>query len=114
MKVTTTLTALVIGIASMGLAQAAEVAPAMGGHDAYYPAIVQGASTSRAQVLEQLKQAQTTNVVTAGHDAYYPQLASTQNKTREQVVAELQQAQANGDLASNGGHDAYYPAHPAV
>lgn len=114
MKVTTTLTALVIGIASMGMAQAAETSvSSSAGHDAYYPNLVEQNNVSRADVVKQLQQAEATGMVTTGHDPYYPQMAATKSESRDQVVSELQKAQANGDLAS-AGHDAYYPAHPAV
>ncbi|CAM5215473.1 hypothetical protein CDEF62S_00739 [Castellaniella defragrans] len=123
MKVTTTLTALAIGLASMGLAQAAETAPAAtnvqatvvssAGHDPYYPNLVQQDSASRAQVVQQLQQAEADGQVTNGHDPYYPMAVAARSESRAQVVQELQQAQADGELASVG-HDAYYPTRPAV
>ena len=80
MKVTTILASLVVGAASVGLAQAA------------------GVSAGEANM----------QVASAGHDPYYPAVVSTSSKTRAQVVKELQQARANSSL-TDAGHNAYYP-----
>jgi hypothetical protein len=120
MKVITTLSALALGLASIGMAQAAEPAPAAdnaqvqiastAGHDPYYPNIVEQSSKSRAQVVSELNQAEANGeLASASHDAYYPLASEASTASRAQVLSELNQAQADGELAS-AGHDAYYPS----
>ncbi|HEX2519858.1 MAG TPA: DUF4148 domain-containing protein [Castellaniella sp.] len=108
MKVTIALAALALGLSSIGAAQAA-------GHDAYYPALQQSQNTeSRAQVVSELKQAQSQGLLGESHDPYYPTMGmAASTESRAQVVSELNHAQAEGQLA-NVGHDAYYPTHSAV
>ena len=107
MKVSITLAALALGLSSIGVAQAA-------GHDAYYPALQQAQNTeSRAQVVEELQQAQSKGQISEGHDPYYPTGAAASTESRAQVVSELNRARTDGQLA-NVGHDAYYPTRPAV
>lgn len=82
MKVAMLFASVVIGLASVGAAQAADE------------------PTNGASV----------QAVSAGHDPYYPAVASRSAKTRTEVVKELQQAETNGSLAGPS-HNAYYPAH---
>ncbi|WP_291773619.1 DUF4148 domain-containing protein [Castellaniella sp.] len=105
MKVSIALTALAIGLSSIGVAQAA-------GHNAYYPSLQQSQNAeSRAQVVQELQQAESKGQISEGHDPYYPMVTAASTKSRAQVVSELKKA--NGHLA-NVGRDAYYPTRPAV
>lgn len=107
MKVSITLAALALGLSSIGVAQAA-------GHDAYYPALQQSQNAeSRAQVAQELQQAQSEGLISQGHDPYYPMNKTASTESRAQIVSELNKAQADGQLA-NVSHDAYYPTHSAV
>ncbi|EJN06030.1 DUF4148 domain-containing protein [Herbaspirillum sp. YR522] len=64
---------------------------------------------TRAQVIEELKQARAAGLVSSG-DYDYPKLAPfVSTKTRAQVIDELKQAQARGEV--NVG-DANYPYTP--
>ncbi len=85
MNISITLTAVALGLASMGLAQAAETSGATPnmqadavssevGHDPYYPHIVEQGGMTRAQVTQQLQQAERSGTAASGHDdPYYPQ-----------------------------------------
>ncbi|KAF1036274.1 MAG: hypothetical protein GAK35_04096 [Herbaspirillum frisingense] len=65
---------------------------------------------TRAQVIEELKQARADGSMIIS-DAEYPRLpAFTSTKTRAQVIAELQQARANGEISVG---DVDYPKLPA-
>lgn len=91
MKISITLSAVVLGLASMGLAQAAETGMATTnmqagavssdvGHDPYYPHIVEQGSMTHAQVMQQLQQAESNGTATSGHDdPYYPQSVIAQS-----------------------------------
>lgn len=127
MRITTTLSALVLGLAAAGLAQAAETAPELtraqvvqqlqqaeaqgavtAGHDPYFPMIAAQNTETRAQVEQQLRDAESRGLVTAGHDPYYPQLATQSTKSRAQVLAELHSVESKGMLPQ--GHEPYYPS----
>lgn len=80
MKTSIVFGSLMVCLASMGMAQAAE-SPAVGttiqiasaGHDPYYPMVSQAPSESRAEVLKELKGAQMNiDLMQPGHNAYYP------------------------------------------
>jgi hypothetical protein len=85
MKISITLSAVALGLASMGLAQAAQTSGATAnmqgdvvssevGHDPYYPHIVEQGGMTRGQVMQQLQQAESSGTATSGHDdPYYPQ-----------------------------------------
>lgn len=115
MKVASTLTALTLGLASIGLAQAAGTSPALlqaqAGHDPYYPALQAQSTKTHAQVEQELHQAQARGLVTSGQDPYYPMEGASSTQTRTQVVQDLRNA---GGIVSSAGHNAYYPAEPAV
>lgn len=107
MKVTLTLAALALGLSSIGVAQAA-------GHDAYYPALqTQQNAESRAQVVQDLQQAQAEGQLNeAGHDPYYPMMThAASTLTHAQVMQSLRD---HDGVASAAGHDPYYPTEPAV
>ncbi|WP_368655504.1 DUF4148 domain-containing protein [Castellaniella ginsengisoli] len=87
MKVTATLAALSLGLASAGLAHAADL--------------------TRAQVVEQLHAAQAQGLVTIGEQAAYPADATPSTLSRTEVVNALRLAQAQGQLAF--GEQAHYP-----
>jgi predicted RNase H-like HicB family nuclease len=65
---------------------------------------------TRAQVLEELKQARADGSLYVG-DAEYPKLPFVPTKTRAQVLEELKQARADGSLDVG---DAEYPKLPFV
>jgi len=90
--VTATLAALSLGLATAGIAQAGEAAP----------------SLTRAQVVQQLHEAQAQGLVQIGEHAYPVEQASHSDTTRAEVVAELRQAQARGLVSF--GEQADYPA----
>ena len=84
-------TAVMLSMAVMAGAQAAEVEP------------------SRAQVQAELAQAKASGQYTFGENDYPPAAAvSTSGKTRQQVKDELAQAKANGDYTFG---DLDYPPH---
>ncbi|WP_345796165.1 DUF4148 domain-containing protein [Castellaniella sp. MT123] len=115
MKVASALTALTLGLASVGLAQAAGTSPAQmpsqAGHDPYYPTLQTQSTETHAQIQQELHQAQAQGLVTNGHDPYYPKEGAVSTQTRSQVVHQLQQA---GGLSNNSGHNPYYPTNPAA
>lgn len=109
MKFAATLTAITLGLASIGMAQADSLSAP--GHDPYYPALQVQSSQTHAQVQQELRQAQANGLVTSGQDPYYPTGSATSTQTRAQVVQDLRNA---GGIVSSAGHNAYYPAKPTV
>ena len=91
MKVTATLAALSLGLASVGLAQAADL--------------------SRAEVVQQLHEAQAQGVVTIGDQPGYPVESAPSTLSRSEVVNALRLAQAQGQVEL--GEQAHYPQVPA-
>jgi hypothetical protein len=87
-----TLAALSLGLATAGIAQAGETAP----------------SLTRAQVVQQLHEAQAQGLVQIGEHAYPVEQAAHSDATRAEVVADLRQAQARGLVSF--GEQADYPA----
>lgn len=100
MKVTTaaSVAILSLGLASAGIAQADE---------AYYPEIVTSSTQTRAEVVQELRLAQSQGQVIEGEHADYPQLHSnTPALTRAQVLEELEQARSAG-LVTVGESEQY-------
>ncbi|MFV0282453.1 MAG: DUF4148 domain-containing protein [Castellaniella sp.] len=87
MKVTATLAALSIGLASVGLAQAADL--------------------SRAQVVEQLQVAQSQGLVISNDLSNYPVQSTPSTLSRTEVVNALHLAQAQGQVKI--GEQIHYP-----
>lgn len=90
-----TLAALSLGLATAGIAQAAETAP----------------SLTRAQVVQQLHEARAQGLVQIGEHAYPVEQAAHSDTTRAEVVADLRQAQARGLVSFSEQAD--YPASSA-
>lgn len=86
MKVTATLAALSLGLASVGLAQAADL--------------------SRAEVVQQLHAAQAQGIVTIGEQGNYPIESTPSTLSRAEVVNALRLAQAQGQVEF-GEHTQY-------
>lgn|SRR5690606_8786729 len=82
MKATATLAALTLGLASVGLAQAADL--------------------TRAQVLDQLHEAQAQGLVNMGDNQPYPMDTATSTRSRADVINELRLAQAQGLVVAGG------------
>lgn len=87
MKVTATLAALSLGLASVGLAQAADL--------------------TRAEVVQQLHEAQAQGLVTIGEQGNYPVESAPSTLSRSEVVNALRLAQAQGQVEF--GEQAHYP-----
>jgi|GEM_PF-2253858 len=123
MKVTATLAALSLGLASVGLAQAADLtraevvqqlheAQAQGlvtiGEQGNYPVESAPSTLSRSEVVNALRLAQAQGQVEFGEQAHYPQARSEgAAKTRAQVLAELAAARADGSVII--GESEHYP-----
>ncbi|MBV6273794.1 DUF4148 domain-containing protein [Alcaligenaceae bacterium CGII-47] len=104
MKIVTTLAALTFGLAATGLVYADQP---------YYPMndTVATSTLTRAQVVQQLREAQTRGLLAASGDQLdYPLIATKSTKSRAQVLFELRLAQANGEIQS--GELPYYPDLP--
>jgi len=101
LKVASTLAALTLGLAATGLAHAEQL---------YYPMdnTVTTSTLTRAQVVEQLREAQAHGLVAAGGNAlHYPPIAAESTKSRAQVLSELRLAQAHGEIQAGESSD--YP-----
>ena len=116
MKVTTAIAALSLGLASVGLAQAADLsraqvvdqlhaAQAQGlvnyGDGQPYPMTTTASTLSRADVLNELHLAQSQGLVVAAGEVAtlnYPQLAEGSPKSRAEVRADLASARDAGQV----------------
>ncbi|CAM5220124.1 hypothetical protein CDEF62S_00573 [Castellaniella defragrans] len=99
MKVAITLATLALGLATAGLAYAEEP---------YYPMINAPSVATRAQVVQQLHQAENDGLANAvGHQPYYPTTVAHSSKSRTQVLSELRLSETTGELQS--GKLPYYP-----
>ncbi len=119
MKVTSIVTALALGLATAGLAQAAETTvahPALStaqesiafSHEAYYPQLNAQTVETRAQVEQQLKDAQAKGLVTASHDPYFPVQNVHSTQSRAEVVQALRSVPDS--MLASAGHEPYYPS----
>ncbi len=103
MKIAATLTALALGLSTTGFAYADSLSN--------YPVDTAATATStltRAQVQQELQQAQATGLLIIGENPAYPMLAQhDNNKARAEVLSELRHAQAAGLVHS--ADQANYP-----
>lgn len=124
MKVSAILTAITLGLAGAGLAQAAQTTPTalasapvvsetqgpeIGSHQTNYPAINTPSTQTRAEVVQALRDYQARGGLVGVHDYSYPHLqANGPAATRAQVVSELHQAESQG--LALGSHEPNYPS----
>ncbi|MGB6241463.1 MAG: DUF4148 domain-containing protein [Castellaniella sp.] len=90
---------LSLGLASAGIAQA---------ENNSYPETVTPSTQTRAEVVQDLRLAQSQGLITAGEDNSYPQLqADGPSMTRTQVLKELENAKRAGLVSSGENHNQY-------
>ena len=111
MKATATIAALTLGLASVGMAQAADLQDyTFSSTNQAYPVDTAHSTRSRADVLNELHLAEAQGqVALAGEQANlnYPQLQEGTAKTRAQVQSELASARNEGQVFMSTNSDAY-------